>query len=98
MLSLARGNSLRTTRNLSVFLSFYEVKKRAISILLPWILSGPSTSASVSYAESSGSDTMPRILTVHFATTYLQVNNLRKDTFGKKYSDYRSRRGPCKIN
>ena len=49
-LSLARGKSLRTTRNLSVSCCFYSLGKHVISTLLPWILPVLYTSASVSYA------------------------------------------------
>ena len=80
------------------FFSFSGVKKHVIFTLLHWILSVPSRSASVSYAGSVGSDTMSRIRTFHFVTSFLQVNHLWKDTFGQECSVRLSCCGYYKIN
>ena len=68
----------------SVFFSFNGIKKHVISPPLPRILSVLSRSASVSYAGSSDSDTMPLICDLHFVKTFIQVCNLEKVTFGQK--------------
>ena len=52
----------------------------------------------VSYAGSSGSDTMPMICDLHFVKIFIRVCNLEKVTFEQKYSVHLSRYGPCKAN
>ena len=82
----------------SVFFSFNGIKKHVISPPLPRILSVLSRSASVSYAGSSGSDTMPMICDLHFVKIFIRVCNLEKVTFEQKYSVHLSHYGPCKAN
>ena len=83
-LSLARGRAFEPQEIFSVFFSFNGIKKHVILPPLPRILSVLSRSASVSYAGSSGSDTMPLICDLHFVKTFIQVCNLEKVTFGQK--------------
>lgn len=64
-----------------LFPAFGEFKKHIISFQKPWISSGLPKSRSVSSAETSGKDTTSTGFLVKFVTPFLQVNNLRKDTF-----------------
>ena len=75
-LSLTRGRAYELQEIWASFLNIYGVQSNVISTPLPWIMSGLSRSASVSYAGWNGSDAVSRIHAHYFETIFLQVNNL----------------------
>ena len=77
----AQSCTWKELTNYKKFERLYSLGKHVISTLLPWILPVLYTSASVSYAEWSGSDIMSKIYAFHHVATFPEVNNLQKNAF-----------------